>query len=119
MPAGKVTLLNGQKAGESHDAHVVSVFDVKRLLHPGENIIAVAVANWNDGGGINKGVTLSLQDKPVLPEWKRSVFNGLAQIIVQSSKEAGEIKLTARADGLTPGTLAIESQAVAPRPFVP
>ena len=41
------------------------------------------------------------------PEWQRSLFSGLAQIIVQSTKEPGEIKLTARADGLTPCTLTI------------
>ena len=51
--------------------------------------------------------------------WKRSVFNGLAQIIVQSSKEPGEIKLTARAEGLSPATLVIPTQPCTPRPAVP
>ena len=111
--------VNGQKVGESHDWRAASAFDVKHLLHPGENIISVAVANWNGAGGINKGVTLRMQDKPVLPEWKRSVFNGLAQIIVQSTKAPGEIKLTASAEGLSPATVTIQSQPSALRPCAP
>ncbi len=111
--------VNGRKAGESHDWQSAPSFDVKHLLHPGENIIAVAVANWNGAGGINEGVTLRLTQKPEMPQWKRSVFNGLAQIIVQATKTAGEIKLTARAEGLAPATLVIRSQPCIPRPCVP
>ena len=111
--------VNGQKAGESHDWRSSPAFDVKHLLHPGENVIAVAVANWDGPGGINKGVTLRLGDKPEWPQWKRSVFNGLAQIIVQSTKSPGEIKLTARSEGLTPATVIIPTRPVAPRPCVP
>ena len=49
------------------------------------------------------------------PDWQRSLFSGLAQVIVQSTKEPGEIKLTARADNLTPVTLTIPSQSTASR----
>ena len=111
--------VNGQKVGESHDWSSAPAFDVKHILHPGENIVTVAVANWNGAGGINKGVTLRMRDKPILPEWKRSVFNGLAQIIVQSTKAPGEIKLTASAEGLSPATATIQSQSSTLRPCVP
>jgi beta-galactosidase len=111
--------VNGQKVGESHDWSSAPAFDVKHVLHPGENSVIVAIANWNGPGGLNKGVTLRMQDKPILPEWKRSVFNGLAQIIVQSTKAPGEIKLTARAEGLPPATVTIQSQPYPPRPYVP
>jgi beta-galactosidase len=111
--------VNGRRAGESHDWQAPAVFDVKPMLHPGENTIAVGVANWSGAGGLNKGVTLQLADKPVAPAWQRSVFNGLAQIIVQSTREPGEIQLTASADGLLPATVAIQSQPGAARPFVP
>ncbi|MGA9778278.1 MAG: sugar-binding domain-containing protein [Verrucomicrobiia bacterium] len=111
--------VNGQKVGESHDWRSSPSFDVKRLLHPGENIIAVAVANWDGPGGINKGVTLRLGEKPEMPQWKRSVFNGLAQIVVQSTKTAGEIKLTARSEGLSPTTVAIQTRSGPLRPCVP
>ncbi len=50
---------------------------------------------------------------------KRSVFNGLAQIIVQSSKIQGEIVLTATAEGLQPTKLYIQSEPGTPRPSVP
>jgi len=111
--------VNGRQVGESHDSQVPPVFDVKSFLRPGENSVAVAVANWNAGGGISKGVTLQFADKSVAPEWQRSVFNGLAQILVQSTREPGEIKLTASADALSPASVTIPSQPCAPRPFVP
>ena len=111
--------VNGQKVGESHDWKSSPAFDVKHLLHPGENVIAVAVANWDGPGGINKGATLRLGEKPELPQWKRSVFNGLAQIIVQSTKTGGEIKVTARSEGLTPNTVVIQTRSGPLRPSVP
>ncbi len=111
--------VNGRKAGESHDWQSSPAFDVKRLLHPGENVIAVAVANWNGAGGMNKGVTLRLGEKPEMPQWQRSVFNGLAQIIVQSTTTAGEIKLTARSEGLSPATVVIQTRPGPRRPCVP
>ncbi len=58
-------------------------------------------------------------EKVPSPVWQRSLFNGLAQVIVQSRKEAGEIKLTARADGLTLATTIVQAKACPPRPSVP
>jgi beta-galactosidase len=49
---------------------------------------------------------------------KRRVFNGLAQVIVQSQKQGGEIVLAARADGLQTTTVTIHAAAVTPRPCV-
>ena len=111
--------VNGQFAGEAHDWSTSHTFDIRKFLHPGENTLAVAVKNNAAQGGLNKGITLEVPQPPILAQWKRSVFNGLAQILVQSSKEAGELKLTARADGLQPATLAVTSQACTPRPAVP
>jgi beta-galactosidase len=111
--------VNGKQIGEAHDWQVPAVFDLKPFLHPGENTIAVAVANWSGPGGLNKGVTLEFQEKSVAPAWQRSVFNGLAQIIVQSTKEPGAIKLTASAEGLSPATVSVPSQPGTPRPAVP
>jgi beta-galactosidase len=110
--------VNGRNAGESQDWQVPTVVDIKSSLHPGENTIAVAVQNWNGSGGLDKGVTLQFADNPVAPEWKRSTFNGLAQVLVQSTKEPGEIKLTASADDLTPAILKLNAQPATPRPAV-
>ena len=38
---------------------------------------------------------------PAPPAW-RSLFSGLAQVIVQSTREPGEIRLTAKSEGLVP-----------------
>ena len=51
--------------------------------------------------------------------WSRSLFNGLAQIIVQSAPDAGEIKLTATADNLAQATAVVQTQACTPRLSVP
>ena len=56
-------------------------------------------------------------------EPKRSLFNGLAQAIVQSTRQAGEIHIEAVKDGwngpeLTPAKLVITTKRVEPRPSV-
>jgi beta-galactosidase len=111
--------INGRKVGESHDWKVAPVFDVKRFLRVGDNTIAVAIANNNGAGGLNRGAALVYQEKPEMPRWQRSVFNGLAQILVQGTKQPGEIKLSARSEGLAPSTITLHSQACMSRPSVP
>jgi hypothetical protein len=101
--------VNGQFVGESH-GNASSDFGIKQLLRAGENTIAVAVINRGGPGGLNSGVMLEIVKENPAPQWQRSAFNGLAQIIVQSVAEPGEIKLTASADGLTPTTALIQSK---------
>jgi beta-galactosidase len=111
--------VNGRKVGESHDSQSPAVIDVKSALHAGHNTVAVVVANYGYTGGISKGATLEFQDKPEMPQWQRSVFNGLAQITVQSSKGLGSIRLGARADGLAPAQVTLLSEASALPPTLP
>jgi beta-galactosidase len=47
---------------------------------------------------------------------RRSAFNGLCQAIVQSLKQAGEIRLTAQSAGLPAATLVIAAGGATPRP---
>ena len=101
--------VNGKPAGESHDWQVSPSFDVKALLHPGTNSIAVVVANYNGAGGLNKRAWLQMREAAIMPHWQRSTFNGLAQIIVQSSTKPGELKLTARSDSLAPSTVTLQT----------
>ena len=61
----------------------------------------------------------SLQLRTPAPAWQRKVFNGYAQVIVQSDQQAGAIKLTAQAKDLQSATLIITSKAVTPNPAVP
>lgn len=50
---------------------------------------------------------------------RRSLFNGYAQVIVQTTQAAGPIVLTARAPGLPPARLTLTAAPAAPRPVVP
>jgi beta-galactosidase len=111
--------INGQFAGESHDWSAHPSFELRKFLHEGTNTMAVALHNNDGEGGINNGVSLEVAEKPVPIQWKRSVFNGLAEIIVQSSKEPGTLVLTAHADGLSDGTLNISANEAVPRAAVP
>jgi len=45
---------------------------------------------------------------------RRSLFNGLVNIIVQATKDVGEIKLTATADGLSPATTVLKTAPTQP-----
>ena len=111
--------VNNQRVGESADWSAQPAFDIKKNLHAGDNVIAVGVSNESGTGGLNPDVNVELVGKPVANAWSRSVFNGLAQIIVQSTKDAGEIKLTATADGLQTATTTITTQAGVARASVP
>ena len=111
--------VNNQRVGESTDRAASPTFDIKKALRAGDNVIAVGVSNETGTGGLNPDVNVELVGKPVTADWSRSVFNGLAQIMVQAKKDAGEIKLTATAEGLSPATTTLESQFCRARQSVP
>jgi hypothetical protein len=110
--------VNGQLAGESHDWQNECVVNVSTLLRPGENTIAIVVKNTDGAGGLNRGVALEFEQKRNPPDWQRSAFNGLAQVIVQANHKPGEIKLAAHAEGLASGDVGIHT-ANSPRPALP
>ena len=110
--------VNGQFVGESHDWQAQPIFDIKKFLHAGDNVVAVGVNNAVGSGGLNPNVTVKIIGNAGVPPWSRSLFNGLAQVIVQSTRDAGEIKLTATAAGLTPVTAVVQTQPCALRPPV-
>jgi beta-galactosidase len=111
--------VNGQFVGESHDWQAQPIFDIKKFLHVGDNVITVGVYNGVAQGGLNPNVNVQIVEHTNPAPWSRSLFNGLAQIVVQSTKDAGEIKLTATADNLTPATALVQTQPCTPRPSVP
>jgi beta-galactosidase len=111
--------INGQKIGATGDSRAAAIYDVKTLLHPGENTIAVPLANWGVTGGLNRGVMLRLQGNPSPVQWQRSVFNGLAQIIVQSTRQAGALRLTASSAELKPAVVSLETAPGPLRPTLP
>jgi beta-galactosidase len=111
--------VNGKLAGESHDATISPSFKLRKFLHPGVNTIAALVKSGQNSGGLGNGAGVELETGPVVAHWKRSAFNGLAQVIVQSDKDAGEIKLVADTDGLSPAVTIITSQPCTLRPAAP
>ena len=111
--------VNNQFVGESHDYASQPLFDIKKFLHAGDNVIAVGVRNVKGRGGLKPDVNLDIVAEPKPLAWSRSLFNGLAQIIVQSTRDAGEFKLSASSDGLKPATAVVQTQSCTPRPSVP
>jgi beta-galactosidase len=111
--------VNGRNVGRGGDPRVPSTYDVKALLHPGDNVVAVAMMTWTGDGGLAGGATLRFTGAPEPVRWSRSVFNGLAQVIVQSTETPGTIELTARADGLKPSIISIKPASTTPRVSVP
>jgi beta-galactosidase len=62
--------------------------------------------------GVGNGDNTSLEpDKYLSPdEWKRKLFNGLAQVIIQSTGETGDIILTVRSGGLETAVIKIAAE---------
>jgi len=110
--------VNNQFVGESH-WQAPAMFDIKKFLHPGDNVIAVGVKNHGDQGGLSPHVNVDFVGKASALPWSRSLFNGLAEVIVQSTRDAGEFKLAASSDGLKPATAVVQTQPCAPRPSLP
>ncbi|WP_457072146.1 beta-galactosidase GalA [Hymenobacter sp. UYAg731] len=89
-----------------------------KLLKPGKNSIVFVATPllkkqvW-DTPNTNPG---TIQVFIPAPTWKRKTFNGMAQVLVQTTAAAGDITLTATAPGLKTGVLTIKSVAAFPRP---
>jgi beta-galactosidase len=89
-------------------------------LKAGKNEIAIVatpykVKNSWDSPNTNPGVV-----QVIVPAkaYRRSLFSGYAQVIVQSTKEAGTIKLIAKSEGLEEAVLSIETKESENRAFV-
>ena len=119
ISGGGSVYVNGRNIGPTGDSRAASIYDVKALLHPGENTVAVSLDNYGANAGLTNGVALRLQEPPKPVTWKRSVFNGLAEIIVQSRRRPGTLHLTATSPGLKPVTVEITTRDVPLPPAVP
>jgi beta-galactosidase len=92
-------------------------------LHSGKNVIAIIATPQSGGRGRGRGDRNAGSPaivKIVTPpgDWKRSLFSGLAQVIVQSTRQPGEITLTASSPGLLPVMLKLQAQSVTLPPTV-
>src|SRR5208283_700671 len=115
LAGGIAAYVNGTKVGGTADPRAACAYDVKDLLHAGENTVAVAAANYGaEPYGITGGAALVWVSDPPAPHWSRSAFNGLAEVIVQSAGRPGAIRLRASAEGLKEGAFSIEARQPAP-----
>lgn len=91
-----------------------SAFEIvldQNILKAGSNqiaIIATPLTKKNDWDEVNTNPG-TIQIFREAGQWKRKLFSGLAQVIIQSTGQPGEIVLTATAAGLKTGTLKINS----------
>jgi beta-galactosidase len=99
----------------------VEVLDKEgRPVPTANNLISFKVAGEGALIGVGNGDPNSQESDK---EPKRSLFNGLAQVIVQSTRKPGEIRIEASKEGwdgpeLTPAKLVIVTKKVPERPVV-
>ena len=104
--------------GEDVSVITVQVTDAQsRMVPTADNPITFELTGPGKIIGVGNGDPSSHEPDQFIPNagtpspvWQRSLFNGLAQVIVQGTKEPGEIKLTARATSLASATLSLTSK---------
>jgi len=83
-------------------------------LRPGGNTLRIEstrFAEWSERESIGRAHPVSLCVVTPPAPWMRSVFNGLAQVIVQSTGGDGEIVLTATSEGLPSARLSVQARS--------
>jgi beta-galactosidase len=107
---------------DGEDACVVNVtaLDAKgRAVPIAGNLIKFALAGPGRIIGVGNGDPSSHEpDKYLAGDYQRRLFSGKCQVIIQSTREAGKLILTASSDGLGSVTLPISTSACKPRPTV-
>ncbi|HKS83304.1 MAG TPA: beta-galactosidase GalA [Candidatus Acidoferrales bacterium] len=104
---------------DGEDVALVSVGVVDaggRVVPIADNLISFEVSGPGANIGVGNG-NPSNHDPDKAEQCK--VFNGLAQIIIQSDRTPGDILVTASSQGLASASLKIPSRAVPLRPSVP
>ena len=113
--AVKLAANRSSLAANGVDVAVISIQvsdEQARMVPTADNTITFGITGPGKIIGVGNGDPSSHEpDQFITPSatWRRSLFNGLAQVIVQTTGEAGEIKLTASSDGLTPATATLQS----------
>ncbi|MBW8870197.1 MAG: DUF4982 domain-containing protein, partial [Acidobacteriales bacterium] len=94
----------------------VEAFDAKgRAVPTAGNKLTFTVSGAGTLIGVGNGDPNCLESDKASA---RSLFNGLAQIIVQAGKQSGAIVVTAAGDGLVPAKLTVTARAAKLRPAV-
>ena len=90
------------------------------LIKPGRNVYAVTGKRFRKQHKYDEPNTDPGLVQLIYPaeQWKRKVFNGLAQIIIQSEREPGEITLIANSQALKSDSIRIKTQSARLRPGI-
>jgi beta-galactosidase len=92
------------------------------MVRAGKNVIAIVATPVQSTSPANDAASNGASGKLLLVnsprQWKRSLFNGLAQVIVESTSQPGTIVVTAKSKGLIDGVARIETQSSPPGPAV-
>jgi beta-galactosidase len=91
-----------------------------KIIKSGKNVYAVVGQRFKkkyqwDEPNTDPGLVQLISPSP---QWKRNLFNGLAQVIVQSTKQSGKLIIKATADGLKSAIIEIMTKPVTLRPEV-
>lgn len=100
--------INGELVGTTNKWDQTYTFELVRPVKAGTNTIAIVVENQGGSGGLIGGATLLGAIN--IPVYKRSLFNGRAQVIVRSQDKSGQIVIKATAKGLEPAELKISAK---------
>jgi beta-galactosidase len=113
--ANSVVYLNGKKLGSfslTKDAALPSIDLSADALRDGRNVLAVIATPFESDQAREralKGPPAVLRaEMPSVP-WRRQLFNGFAQLIVQSNGKPGSIRISASAAGLAPAELSLNA----------
>jgi beta-galactosidase len=125
VPAG-IKLISDRPAinadGEDLSIITVAVTDAQgRVVPVASNLVRFELSGPGRILGVGNGDPSCHEADVVIgiADWKRRVFNGLAQIVIQAGIEPGELKLSALSEGLETATLSVPTKPRAPRPAVP
>lgn len=94
------------------DARAELKIDAKKLQAKGNTLRleSPVFPEWRDREGLFQFHPATLRIETAPASWQRSAFNGLAQVIVQSTGTPGEITLEASSEGLAAGSVAITAK---------
>ncbi|MDX5986094.1 beta-galactosidase GalA [Sphingomonas echinoides] len=118
----RLTPARGVMAGDGEDVQPVTVdaIDAKGRHVPTANLPARFTVAGAAIIGLGNGDPNSHEPEQSPPDHgARSLFNGLAQVIVRAEVGRGRIVMTAQADGLAPARLMIDRLAIDPPGQVP
>ena len=115
LGTNQTATLNGQALHQNaapEQARSSLALDVSKL-RPTGNVLRIEAKRYEDWGmrdSLKQVWPAMLRIDTPTPAWKRTTFNGLAQVIVQSTGEPGEIVVEAKSEGLKPAKLTLKAK---------